>query len=183
MTEFILEIGAGPKPKAKDSWPDAVVETMDADDQYDPNYVCDARMPPEELYGLYDHVMASHILEHIPYFETIQVLERWKLLLKDQGRLHIVVPSLEWAAEQILSETPGKAVLPHLYGGLTTKWDIHHAAFTMPHLRACLETAGIACVRARTGEYAIRLSDESLTVAMQHYVCGVDRSRHVGITN
>ena len=116
MTEFILEIGAGPKPKAKDSWPDAVVETMDADDQYDPNYVCDARMPPEELYGLYDHVMASHILEHIPYFETIQVLERWKLLLKDQGRLHIVVPSLEWAAEQICM--PGQVVYDHIPGDI-----------------------------------------------------------------
>ena len=161
---------------------------MDADAQYNPTYECDARTIPEELLGKYDHVLASHVLEHFPWFDTIAVLTNWRGLLKPQGRLHVVVPSLEWVAEQILAEHPSKAVLPHLHAGITTPWDVHLASFTMRHLRASFENAGFAVVRARTGDYPIRVGADSegqdiIEVAQQHYACGVDRERYLGISN
>ena len=57
MTKLrILEIGAGPKPKAhlfypKELLPDVelIFETMDADEQYEPTYQMDAGKIPEEM--------------------------------------------------------------------------------------------------------------------------------------
>ena len=61
----VLEIGAGPKPQANLFFPGATVETMDADAQYKPTYLNDAETIPQELYGKFDVVFASHVLDHV----------------------------------------------------------------------------------------------------------------------
>lgn len=170
---MVLEIGAGPKPGAAQIWPDALIETMDADEQYKPTYLHDAATIPEELYEKYDAVMASHVLEHFPHWKTLEVLKEWIKAVKiGTGSIHVVVPSFEWAAEQALSEHPSRGTLPHLFGGITTQWDVHMTAFTMRHLRILFDHAGLAVTRARTGPYPINAYGE-VVMAEQHYVCGV----------
>ncbi|NMC34398.1 MAG: hypothetical protein GYA36_18390, partial [Veillonellaceae bacterium] len=138
----VLEIGAGPKPGAIQIWPDAIIETMDADKQYNPTYLHDAATMPEELYDKYDVLLASHVLEHFPHWKTLEVLKEWvKAVKPGTGSVHIVVPSFEWAAEQALSEHPSPGTLPHLFGGITTPWDVHMTAFTMRHLRVLMDHA------------------------------------------
>lgn len=170
---LVLEIGAGPKPGAIHIWKDAQIETLDADEQYKPTYLCSAEKMPEELYNKYDVLLASHVLEHFPHWNTLNVLKEWiKVVKPGTGSLHIIVPSFEWAAEQALSEHPSTAVLPHLFGGITNQWDVHMTAFTMRHLRVLFETAGLSVTRARTGPYNI-LAYGKVVDAQQHYICGV----------
>lgn len=169
---LVLEIGAGPEPKAPTMWPDATIETLDADSQYNPTYLADAQEIPEKLFGKYDAVLASHVLEHVPYFRTHDVLEQWVKLLKPEGYLHIIVPSLEWAAEQILSGRPHIAIFGHLYGGQTTQWDVHLNGFTMKRLRAEMEWVGLMVDAAASTPYPIRAMNGEVVKAQQHYCRG-----------
>ncbi|NMC80189.1 MAG: methyltransferase domain-containing protein [Chloroflexi bacterium] len=168
----VLEIGPGSKPQAKQLWPDAIVTTMDADPNLKPDIVNDAREMPKRLYNQFDHLLASHVLEHIPWWSTVEALKEWAKVVKPGGSVHVVVPSLEWAAREILSENPSKAVIPHLYAGVTTAWDVHLAGFTMRRLRAVFEAAGLSVTRARSGPYHINILGEVME-AEQHYVCGM----------
>jgi len=169
----ILEIGAGPKPQAQLIWPDADIETLDVDSQYNPTYLHNAETMLPELYEKYDAVLASHVLEHFVNYRVRDVLMEWKKAVKiNTGQVHVVVPSFEWAAEQALSEHPSRGTLPHLFGGQTTEWDIHKVAFTMRHLRVLFDSCGLAVIRARTGPYNINAYGE-IVVAEQHYICGV----------
>jgi len=173
MTLKILEIGAGPKPQAQLIWPDAEIETMDANSEFNPTYLHDAATMPEELYEKYDALLASHVLEHFPHWKTAEVLKEWKKAVKvNTGQVHIVVPSFEWAAEQALSEHPSKGTLPHLFGGIVNRWDIHMTAFTMRHLRVLFESCGLMVIRARSAPYNINAYGE-IVEAEQHYICGV----------
>lgn len=167
----VLEIGAGPKPQAKKLLPDTFIETMDIDPQYKPTYLHDAATIPQELYGKFDLVFASHVLEHFPWYETHNVLVEWRKALRVGGELHVLVPSLEWAAEQILSGHPSKAINGHLYAGSQTQWDVHKAGFTLPILRAHFERARLAVALAESGPYPIAISGEIMR-AEQHYIIG-----------
>lgn len=165
----VLEIGANVKPQAQLIWPNAAITTLDADPQFKPDIVGDARELSKALQGRrFDAIFASHVLEHIPWWQTDVVLKDWVACLNPGGSLHIVVPSLEWAARQILSERPSHALIPHMYAGVTTAWDVHVAGFTMRLLRAKLEKAGLAVMRARTGAYQILIGGEPME-AEQHY--------------
>lgn len=168
----VLEIGAGPKPQAQVILPHAKIETMDVDKTYNPTYLHDAATMPEELHGVFDVVFASHVLEHFPWYQSLDVLREWRKALKVGGHLHVFVPSLEWAAEQILSEKPSKAIYGHLYAGSISQWDVHKAGFTLRGLRALFEHTPLSVVMAGSGPYPIRILGEIMR-AEQHYVIGV----------
>ena len=59
------------------------------------DYVCNCskRIPVAD--GTFDTVYASHILEHIPWYQTQKALTEWKRLLKPGGTLEIWVPDGE----------------------------------------------------------------------------------------
>ncbi len=172
MSELkVLEIGPGPKPGAAFLWPEADIVTLDADPQWGADHISDCRQIPEELQGQFDHLLASHVLEHVPWFAATPTVEHWSECLKPGGALHIVVPSLEWAARQILSEKPSPAALPHLYAGQDTPWNVHLGGFTMRLLRAIFEKAGLQVKRARTGPYKVMVLGKAYE-AEQHYVMG-----------
>jgi len=145
---------------------------MDIDPACNPMILHNARTMPEDLYDQFDHVFASHVLEHFSYWETVDVIREWAKVVKPDGCLHILVPSLEWAARMVLNDQPTKYVLPHLYAGHVNKWDFHLAAFTMRLLRTQFAAAGLKVVAARSGEYMINVAGDTIK-AEQHYVKGV----------
>ncbi|MFA5378406.1 MAG: methyltransferase domain-containing protein [Dehalococcoidia bacterium] len=169
---LVLEIGPNIKPQAQILWPEAEIKTLDIDENLKPDYVADAGKMPEELYEKFDAVLASHVLEHFPYWYSVLILKEWAKVLKPGGSLHVVVPSLEWVGKEILAEKPSKALLPHLFGGLTTPYDCHVAGYTMRYLRACFEAAELGVTKAASGDYCIMVQGTPYT-AEQHYVCGV----------
>lgn len=177
----VLEIGANVLAKAHLAFPDAEVDYLEAfeDAPRDPVMdgkkviIGDARYLTAALNGnKYDAILASHVLEHCVWWDVDRVLSEWADCLTDDGALHIIVPSLEWAARQILSEKPSKATLPHLYSDWASPWNIHGTGFTMRLLRSKLERAGLAVVTARTVPYKLTVGDQILE-ADEHYAVGV----------
>jgi len=172
--KVVLEIGANLKPQAQfvEQWKDAKILTLDIDEKQKPDILGDAADMPPELFGKLDGLLASHVLEHFSYWKTDKILEGWVKCLKDNGELHILVPSLEWAAREVLSENPSPAVYSQLFAGQVNQWDVHLTGFTMRKLRQLMERAGINVKVARTGIYHIRVGTIGEFEAMQHYVAG-----------
>lgn len=172
--KLCVEIGANVKPQARfiQGWENAKVLTLDVDVKQNPDIRGDAANMPEQLYDKLDGLLASHVLEHFSYWKTSAVLAGWVRCLKEGGELHILVPSLEWAAREVLSEHPSPAVYAQLYAGQVNEWDEHLTGFTMRKLRWFMENAGISVNIARTGVYHLRVGDKEYE-ALQHYISGV----------
>lgn len=173
--KLVLEIGGYPKPQAHlvPGYESAKVLHLNIDPEQYHDILADAADMPPELYDKFDCVFASHNLEHYSYWDTEKVLGGWVRCLKDGGELHLLVPSLEWAAREVLSENPSPAVYAQLYAGQVNQWDVHLTGFTMRKLRQLMDKMGLACHTARTGVYHIRVGTMGEFEAMQHYVAGV----------
>ena len=176
----VLEIGGQPKPQAQDNpaWKDAEILHLNATDDYGiegdfppPDIMCDAADIPEEHWGTFDAVFASHVLEHFHWALGSSVLAHWAELLVPGGEIHVIVPSLEWAARGILSEKMPMSVMPHLFAGQVTEYDVHKTGYTMLLLRAYFAEAGLQVTFAQTLPYAIGVLGQVMT-AEQHYVIG-----------
>lgn len=183
--KLVLEIGANAKPQAQyvPQFKDAKVVTLDIDVLQNPDIVGDAADMPPELYGKLDGLFASHVLEHFSYWNTDKVLDGWIRCLKDGGELHILVPSWEWTAREVLSEKPSPALYANSFAGQVNQWDVHLNMFTMRKLRQLFEKHGISTHTARTGKYHVRVGDMGEFEAMQHYVAGVKGEPQLKVRN
>ena len=172
--KLVLEIGANIKPQAREVpiFKDAKIITLDIDPEQHPDYVGDAANLPQELRGTLDGIFASHVLEHFSYWDTEKVLTHWMDWLKDGGSLHIVVPSWEWAAREVLSDKPSPALFGHSFAGNVNEWDKHLCMFTMRNLRRLFEKIGLKVVAAQTGIYHLHYNGSNYP-AEQHYIYGV----------
>ena len=56
------------------------------------DYVCDASKPLPFSDNTFELIYASHILEHIPWYETEAILQEWVRILKPTGALEVWVP-------------------------------------------------------------------------------------------
>lgn len=177
--KIVVEVGGNIKPQAKHvpGWQEAKILSVDIDPEQKPDIVADAAdlygTLPEELRGNLDGVFASHVLEHFSYYKSEAVLLNWKSCLKEGGQLHILVPSWEWTAREVLSESPSPALYGHSFAGQINEWDVHLAMFTMRRLRALFEKIGLSVITARTGEYVLN-TPVGLQKAEQHYIVGVN---------
>jgi predicted SAM-dependent methyltransferase len=169
----VLEIGPRTNPRGPLFWPDAEQVTVDIDPNVKATFTADARNLPAELrQGDFDIVMAAHVLEHIPYMISSQVVASWAECLKPGGAMHVIVPSFEWAAKQVMKEEVNPAWVPHVCGGLASPNDVHVAQFTMRRLRAVMETAGLRVVAAQRGLYSISINGKGYDCE-EHYVKAV----------
>lgn len=67
-------------------------ETVDVFGGWNVDYVCDAAKPLPFKDGTFDLIYASHVLEHIPWYKTEEVLKEWVRVLKHGGELEVWVP-------------------------------------------------------------------------------------------
>lgn len=168
----VLAIGEGRKPQAAELFKGMEIVTLDADPQYNPTYLHDAADIPYDFPdGEFDIVFASHILEHITFWKELIVLQEWARLLRTGGELHVIVPSWEWVARNVLAENPSIGLKPLAFASQTTPWEVHTNMFTMRGLRALFERAGLGVFWARTGPLVINAGGNLVEVE-QHYVAG-----------
>jgi predicted SAM-dependent methyltransferase len=168
----VLEIGANVKAQANLFVPDAQYFTLDVDEKLKPDFVCDAASMPKDWDNKWDAIVASHVLEHFSYWKEQDVLKEWMRCLKPGGELHILVPSAEWAAREVLSDKPSPALHGHMLAGQINQWDVHLNIFTMRKLRALFERVGFTVTRARSGQYGVVYGGKEWPCE-QHYICGV----------
>lgn len=150
--EHFLEIGPGENSLGKD-W-----DAMDMVYRPHVNIQHDARKFPYPIPNrTYSIVYMSHILEHIPWFQTKECLTEVKRILRPGGTIEIWVPDLAKLIEGFLNPSliekdgwykhnPNKDPTIWLNGRLFTygpgeeNW--HRAAFTREYLTQCLAEAG-----------------------------------------
>ena len=143
-----LEIGPGLNPVDKD-W-----ETMDMVGT--PTHLHDVRKLPLPLEtGKYDLVYMSHILEHVPWFQTVDFLKEILRSLKHGGTVEVWVPDLRYLVRCYMENKIGDSWLKFnkekdpvtwfngrlfTYGPGEENW--HRAAFDQPYLIKQLKRAG-----------------------------------------
>ncbi len=127
-----------------------------------------------------DEIRASHVLEHFPHHQTLDVLKEWVRVLKPGGWLKIAVPDFDWIVRQyvdggavirpdefplqnslvtLLEELPGgRAMIAplegYLMGGHVDEHDGHKALFTHKKLYGLLNAAGLVNIQPWTSEIA-----------------------------
>jgi len=102
----------------------------------------------------YDEVRASHVLEHFPHGQTLNVLKEWVRVLKPGGWLKIAVPDFEWIVSRRRPEygISEDLLQMYLFGGQTDENDYHKAVFTFDKLKRLLEECGLVGIQPWTSE-------------------------------
>lgn len=171
----ILDVGSGPNSALASLYPDAEVVRLDADDALSPDVVMDLTSDEFQAWGPepFDLIWMSHVMEHLSYRDALAVARKLGALLSAGGQLHVKVPSLEWAAEQILWETNNPAVPFHIFGGQFNPWQFHKSGYTMTSLRQLVAAGAGLRVGAATREmFQIGVGGDTYD-AEQLYVVGV----------
>lgn len=84
-------------------------ETLNIEPGFSVDYIFDASKKLPFADGTFDLVYASHILEHIPWYHTENVLKEWARIIKPGGYLEIWVPDgLKIAKAFVDAETHSK---------------------------------------------------------------------------
>jgi predicted SAM-dependent methyltransferase len=84
-------------------------------------------------------IYASHILEHFPASQTLDVLKEWVRVLAPGGIIKIAVPNFDYAINH--REHPHWRAW--IMGGQTDAYDFHHAIFTLDSLERLMHDAGL----------------------------------------
>lgn len=149
-------------------------ETLDVVPGRQVDHVADARRLPFPP-ATFDLVYASHVIEHVPWYETDDLVREWARVLKPGGALEVWTVNALFVAEALVHfEKTGAWTGPHLGPGSwkdawiqgdPVKWCNgrlfcyaksgkaadpfwHHALFTPRSLRAAFVRAGLTLVRA-----------------------------------
>lgn len=133
-----LDIGCGPINRASE-FPEHQLVRVDIREEVNPDYRCDVRSLPFKDKE-FDIVFSSHVLEHFPRNETSKVLKEWTRVLKEDGKLVLVLPNIQWALKNFDS-APTEDVYNVLYGAQSNPFDFHqnglHPAFMHELLLHC----------------------------------------------
>lgn len=80
------------------------------------SFRADIRKLPEDWENQFDIVKANHVLEHLSYVQTAEVLREWIRILKPGGWLKLNVPDLESAAQAVLNAHEGTLLSGVIFG-------------------------------------------------------------------
>ncbi|MBU0778112.1 methyltransferase domain-containing protein, partial [Patescibacteria group bacterium] len=102
--------------------------------------------PVDYADGTFDMVYASHILEHFPGKQTLNVLQEWVRILKRGGILRLSVPNFE-ALINIYKRTKDlDQIIGPLYGKQNYRYNYHNTVFDLKTLKGLMEKAGLTAV-------------------------------------
>jgi SAM-dependent methyltransferase len=169
----VLDAGSGyDQTPVKTFFPNSTITRLDINKEVKPDIVHDLTKPfPKKYHGQFDVVFCSHILEHIDRLKVIEAMKYLATALKPGGEMWVLVPSLEWAAREILNHRNYTAVQGLLYGSQNDPWQYHKCAFTLPLLRDLMTKHGGLVVR-QAFQSEIYLNYNPPIPAMQNIVIG-----------
>ena len=87
-------------------------------------------------------VVCSDFLEHLPHNQVLPILKEINRLLKQQGRLIIIVPDLVKLCERVANNPEDEWSLAQLYGHQQHEGQFHKTGFTVKRLSNLLGFAG-----------------------------------------
>lgn len=161
--KLALDIGSGGRD-ISEQFSKYQIVTVDIRDETKPDYRCDVRKLPFDN-NHFDLIHASHILEHFRRNEWNEVLEEWIRVLKVGGIFELIVPNIEWAAEQLVAKKKKKRIegtdvdmLNVLYGGQLNDFDFHQTGFWPALVTSILKKAKLKDIKLETKNYNIFVS-------------------------
>lgn len=160
VTKKVLELCAG-EGTAKDLWKDAEITSWDFTSPI-----------PESMFNTFDIVFSNNVLQRGSYHIAPSLITLYGACVKEGGEIHLVVPSLEWAAREVLSEKPSPVCMIMLWGGQGGDGSVHMSGHTMRGLRAHFEKVGLFVVTAKTQEYTLQVNGKEYQTE-QHYICAI----------
>lgn len=162
-TGKLLDVGSGPEGgNTAKFYPKMEIVRLDVDPEVKPDILHDVTKPlPAELHGQFDGVFMSHVLEHFPWARVVTVLRNLREALVPDGEILILVPSLEWAAREILSDRPAATLQAFLYGSQHTEWQFHRSGFTLIGLRQVLRYSGFLEEYVAQGRFNINMHNKT----------------------
>ena len=154
----ILDVGSGSGSVAKTVFAnlDPEVVRLDGTPETNPDILHDITTPlPDELKNAFDIVYVSHVLEHIDRMKVIETFRNIIPAVKNYGEVWVIVPSLEWAANEIINYRDGIHVQMNVFGGQTYAFDYHKCGFTLVGLRQVVELCGLFVRKAYQSPFGI----------------------------
>lgn len=175
----ILDVGSGPDSVARTVFDEheneLTVVRMDADPEVHPDYVQSITETfPSELHDRFDIVFCAHVLEHIERQGVIPAMQHLASAVKPGGELWIIVPSLEFVANDIYLRGglhPG--IQPMLYGSQENEYQYHKCGFTLVNLRQLVAAVGLVPRKAYHAPFTITFEKGEDAVALQNICIGM----------
>jgi predicted SAM-dependent methyltransferase len=116
-------------------------------------------------------VLVAHVLEHLDREDVAKSFGYMTKALVNQGEIWVLVPSMEWAAAEILAQRHTIGVEAHIFGRQDNIWAYHRSGYTLKQLRILFENEGLLVKKAFQAPYAIEF--ERLAYhAIQNIVIG-----------
>lgn len=171
----VLDIGSGAESVAKQVFSHLEIEVtrLDADAEVNPDILHDITQPlPEELHGAFDIVYVSHVLEHIDRLKVIEAFRNATKAMKNLGEIWVLVPSMEWAANEIINRREGVHVQANLFGGQRSPFDYHRCGFTLSALRQLAELSGLIIRKAYQSPFTVSFDNKEY-VSLQNVVIAI----------
>lgn len=173
----VLDIGCSAGNPAAESIlefiEDKRITRLDIDPAVAPEVLHDITLPlPEDLQGKFDIVVAAHVLEHIRRADVTQVLRNIVTAVREMGEVWILVPSLEWASDQIRVGRDNEVVQRVVFGNQDDPYQFNHCGFTLNALRTHAEVCGMLVRKAYQSPRVMTLYDKQWTT-VQNVVIGM----------
>jgi len=103
-----------------------------------------------------EEIYAAHLLEHIPYEQTLITLREWYRVLAPEGKITVIVPDLDMNCKNWLGKGPEKYlkdILKAFYGSQSREGQFHHAGFNFETLRDVMSEAGFKNIKETTRDH------------------------------
>ena len=172
----ILDIGSGVASVASVVFgdiQDKQIVRADVNPDLKPDVIFDITKPlPEELKGQFDIVYCSHMMEHIDRNKVFTALDNLIAAAKDMGEIWVIVPSMEWAANEILRGRDGIHIQGHIFGGQSNEWEYHRSGFTLSALRKLFELRGVLVRKAYQSPFTLGYENREFQ-CVQNVVIGL----------
>jgi predicted SAM-dependent methyltransferase len=115
--------------------------------EFEPDVIDDVSKLNKFKSNSVDLIYASHLLEHFPRRQTLNVLKRWYDVLKKDGVLRISVPDFEKIVRYYIYTKDLEQVHGLLHAAQANEFDIHYISFDETYLKKCLETVGFKSIK------------------------------------
>jgi len=145
--------------------------------------ICDITARGQELhryfpYGSVDMFTCIHTLEHLDPADVPESLLYWKSILKDGGRLLVIVPDLKQLWQDVMNEIVSEDVAIAItfrnnFNGKFEYWDTHKWGWTRKTLRRDMASCGFKVIdpeRPFSKDYIFDDYSFSYTGDVHHYV-------------
>lgn len=101
------------------------------------------KLPIEDSFV--DEIFTEHMLEHLSKYEVPKALKEWARVLKNNGKLIMNLPNLEWCLQEWLAKPEEERwnwQLDTIFGLQTHPGEYHKTGFTKSRLHELLKNAG-----------------------------------------